>query len=155
MLMSTLSCHSVDDVVSFAIEKEEKAMEFYRQCADRAKNPGIKEFFREMVAEEQKHRDMLKDLDSLKLDEVKLKQVENLKISDYLVDVPFSEDISYQEALIVAMKKEEKALAFYSAWKNKCMSEKASKLFQVLANEEEKHKRKLERLYDEEILGWD
>jgi rubrerythrin len=53
------------------------------------------------------------------------------------------------------MKKEEKALAFYSGWKNKCMSEKASKLFQVLENEEEKHKRKLEKLYDEEILGWD
>ncbi len=153
--MTTLSCHSVDDVVGFAIEKEEKAMEFYRQCADRAKNPGIKEFFREMVAEEQKHRDMLKNLDSLKLDEVKLKQVENLKISDYLVDVPFSEDISYQEALIVAMKKEEKALAFYSGWKNKCVSEKASKLFQLLANEEEKHKRMLEKLYDEEILNWD
>jgi len=25
----------------------------------------------------------------------------------------------------------------------------------VLENEEEKHKRKLEKLYDEEILGWD
>ncbi|HYA40235.1 MAG TPA: ferritin family protein, partial [Syntrophobacteraceae bacterium] len=64
-------------------------------------------------------------------------------------------NISYQEALIIAMKKEEKALEFYSGWKNKCMNEKASKLFQVLENEEEKHKRKLEKLYDEEILTWD
>ena len=153
--MSTLSCHSVSDVVDFAIAKEEKAVEFYRQCAERAKNPGIKEFFREMVAEEEKHRDMLKNLDSLKLDEVKLKQVENLKISDYLVDVPFSDNVTYQEALIIAMKKEEKALAFYSGWKNKCISEQASRLFQLLENEEEKHKRKLEKLYDEEILSWD
>jgi rubrerythrin len=153
--MSTLSCHYVSDVVDFAIEKEEKAMEFYRKCAERAKNPGIKEFFREMVAEEQKHRDMLRDLDSLNLDNVDLKQVENLKISDYLVDVPFGDDVSYQEALIIAMKKEEKALAFYAGWKNKCVNEKASKLFQVLENEEEKHKRKLEKLYDEEILNWD
>jgi len=153
--MSTLSCHSVNDVVDFAIAKEEKAVEFYRQCADRARNPGIKEFFREMAAEEQRHRDMLKNLDVLNLDEIKLAQVENLKISDYLVDVTFTDDITYQEALIIAMKKEEKALAFYSGWKNKCMSEKASKLFQILENEEEKHKRKLEKLYDEEILGWD
>jgi len=153
--MSTLSCHSVSDVVEFAIEKEEKAMEFYRKCAERAKNPGIREFFNEMFAEEQSHRDMLRNLDSLNLDEVKLQAVENLKISDYLVDVAFSDNISYQEALILAMKKEEKALAFYSGWKNKCVSEKASKLFQLLENEEEKHKLKLERLYDEEILGWD
>src|SRR5208283_1725444 len=116
--MSTLSCHSVSDVVDFAIQKEENAMEFYGKCAERAKNPGIKEFFREMVAEEQGHRDMLRNLDSLNLDKVELKEVENLKISDYLVEVTFLDNISYQEALIIAMKKEEKALAFYSGWKN-------------------------------------
>ncbi len=153
--MSVLSCHSVNDVVDFAIQKEEKAMQFYQECADRAKNPGIKEFFREMVVEEQGHRDMLKSLDSLNLDNVKLQKVENLKISDYLVEVTFSESVSYQDALIIAMKKEEKAMAFYGGWKDKCMSEKASKLFQLLENEEEKHKRKLEKLYDEDILGWD
>ena len=107
-----------------------------------------------MVAEEQSHRDMLKNLDFLNLDKIKFQEVENLKISDYLVDVDFSDDITYQDALILAMKKEEKALAFYSGWKNKCMSEKASKLFQVLENAEEKHKRKLEQLYDDEIRGW-
>lgn len=153
--MSTLSCHSVSDVVDFAIQKEEKAIEFYRKCAERAKNPGIREFFNEMVTEEQGHRDMLRKLDSLDLDKVELQQVENLKISDYLMDVTFSDKITYQDALLLAMKKEEKALAFYSGWKNKCMSEKASKLFQMLENEEEKHKRKLEKLYEEEILGWD
>ena len=153
--MSTLSCHSVSDVVDFAIQKEENAVEFYRKCAERTKNPGLKEFFKELVTEEQSHRDMLRNLDSLNLDKIELRQVENLKISDYLVDVTFSDNMTYQEALLLAMKKEEKALAFYSAWKNKCMSEKASKLFQVLQNEEEKHKRKLEKLYDEEILGWD
>ncbi len=153
--MSTLSCQSVSDVVDFAIQKEEKAMEFYRKCAERAKNPGIKEFFKEMVAEEQNHRDMLKNLDLLNLDNIKLQKVEDLKISDYLLDIAFTENISYQDALLLAMKKEEKAHAFYSGWKDKCMSEKASKLFQVLENEEAKHKRKLENLYDEQILTWD
>ena len=153
--MTTLSCQSVSDVVDFAIEKEEKAMEFYLKCAERAKNPGIKEFFKEMFTEEQGHRDMLKNLDSLNLDNIKLAQVEDLKIADYLVEAPFTENTTYQEALLLAMKKEEKAHAFYSGWKNKCTSEKASKLFQILENEEAKHKRKLETLYDEEILAWD
>ena len=153
--MSVLSCHSVNDVVDFAIQKEEKAMQFYQECADRAKNPGIKEFFREMVVEEQGHRDMLKSLDSLNLDNVKLQKVENLKISDYPVEVTFSESVSYQDALIIAMKKEEKAMAFYGGWKDKCMSEKASKLFQLLEMKKKSTKRKLEKLYDEDILGWD
>jgi rubrerythrin len=153
--MSVLSCQYVGDVIDFAIQREEKAMQFYGECAERAQNPGIKEFFRELAAEEEGHRDLLKNLDTLNLDGVKLAKVENLKISDSLVDVSFSETGTYQDALILAMKREEKAMAFYAGWKDKCVDAKASKLFEVLANEEEKHKRKLEKLYDDDILGWD
>jgi rubrerythrin len=145
----------MDDVVSFAIEKEEKAMEFYQNCADRAKNPGIKKFFQEMVEEEKRHRDMLVALNPASLGDLKLDKVEDLRISDYLVDVKFTGDVTYQEALTIAMKREEKAHAFYSAWKTKCMHEKTAKLFELLAGEEMKHKRRIEILYDDEILTWD
>lgn len=153
--MSTVSCSSMNDVVQFAIEKEEKAMDFYQKCADRAKNPGIKKFFNEMVEEEQRHKKLLQDLDPSGLDSMKLDKVEDLRISDYLVDVRFKDDITYQEALTLAMKKEEKAHEFYSAWKDRCMAEKTAKLFEMLAQEEMKHKRKIETIYDEEILTWD
>lgn len=153
--MSTVSCTSMDDVINFAIDREIKAMEFYQQCADRAKNPGIKQFFQEMVTEEQRHRDLLKDLNPADLGEIKLPEVENLKISDYLIEVKFHEGLTYQEALTLAMKKEEKAHAFYAAWQTKCMHEKTAKVFEMLAKEELKHKRKIETIYDEEILTWD
>ncbi|NSW86309.1 MAG: ferritin family protein [Syntrophobacteraceae bacterium] len=153
--MSSVSCSSMDDVLNFAIEKEEKAMEFYRSCAERAKNSGIRKFFQEMVEEETRHRDMLKDLNPSALGDIRLEKVEDLKISDYLIDVKFREDLTYQEALTLAMKKEEKAHAFYSSWKDKCMHEKTARVFEVLAQEELKHKRKIETLYDEEILTWD
>lgn len=152
--MSTVSCSSMDDVVNFAIEKEEKAMEFYQCCAERAKNPGIKEFFQEMVEEERRHRDMLKDLDPVSLGTLTFERIEDLRISDYLVDVKFTDEITYQEALTIAMKKEEKAHAFYSAWQGKCMHEKTAKVFEMLAQEEMKHKRRIETMYDEEILTW-
>jgi rubrerythrin len=153
--MTAVSCSSVVDVVNFAIEKEEKAMDFYRQCADRARNSGIRKFFQELVQEEQRHRDLLKGLDVDKLGEIKLEKVEDLHISDYLVDVPFKEDLTYQAALTLAMKKEEKAHAFYVSWQNKCLHEKTAKLFEILAQEELRHKQKLETKYDEEILTWD
>jgi rubrerythrin len=153
--MSTVSCSSMNDVVGFAIEKEEKAMEFYGQCADRASNPGIKQFFREMMEEEQRHRDMLRNLNLDVLEGMKLDKVENLQISDYLIEVKFSPDLTYQEALTLAMKKEEKAHAFYAGWQNKCVHEKTAKLFELLAREELKHKRRIETVYDEEILAWD
>lgn len=153
--MTTVSCSSMDDVVNFAIDKEVKAMDFYQKCADRAKNTGIKQFFQEMVEEEKRHRDMLKELNPMGLEGVKLDKVEDLRISDYLLDVKFKEDITYQEALTLAMKREEKAHAFYSSWQNKCMHEKTAKIFEILAGEEMKHKRRIETLYDEEILTWD
>jgi rubrerythrin len=154
-MTTTVSCSSVDDVIKFAIEKEKMAMDFYQKCANRAKNSGIKKFFQEMVQEEQKHRDLLEDLDPDRLREIKLGKVEDLHISDYMVDVSFREDLTYQEALTLAMKKEEKSHAFYVAWQNKCMHEKTAKLFEFLAQEEMKHKQHLESIYDEEILTWD
>jgi rubrerythrin len=153
--MTTVSCSSTDDVVQFAIETEEKSMAFYQKCADRTKNSGIKKFFQDMVQEERKHRDLLKGLDSDRLGEIKLEKVEDLHISEYMVDVHFREDLTYQEALRLAMKKEEKAHAFYVSWQNKCMHEKTEKLFEILAQEEMKHKQRLEKTYDEEILTWD
>ncbi len=153
--MSSVSCSSVDDVVSFAIQKEEKAMDFYRQCAQRTKNKGLKEFFNELMKEEERHRDLLRALDPASLSGVKLQKVEDLHISDYLQDMKFSDDLTYQEALTLAMKSEEKAYAFYVAWQNRCMHEKTGKLFEMLAHEELKHKRNLEARYDDDILTWD
>jgi rubrerythrin len=153
--LTTIACSSVDTVINFAIEKEEKAMDFYRKCGERAKNQGIREFFQEMAEEENKHRELLKGLEPSALGEIKLEKIEDLRISDYLVDVSFRDDLTYQEALTLAMKKEEKAIAFYSEWKTKCVHEKTARLFEMLATEELKHKRKIENIYDEEILTWD
>jgi len=72
-----------------------------------------------------------------------------------MIEVKFHDQLTYQEALALSMKKEEKAHAFYLGWKDKCMNEKTAKLFEMLANEELKHKRKIETIYDEEILAWD
>lgn len=153
--MTTISCGTVDTVISFAIEKEEQAMSFYQHCADRTKHQSIKEFFLEMASEERRHCELLRDLDLATLSSVKLAKVEDLHISDYMIDVKFHEQLTYQEALVLSMKKEEKAHAFYLGWKDKCMHEKTAGIFGMLADEELKHKRKIEIIYDEEILAWD
>jgi len=153
--MTTMSCSTVDTVISFAIQKEEQAMSFYQHCADRARPQGIKEFFLEMASEERRHCELLRGLDLSTLSGVKLAKVEDLHISDYMIDVKFHEQLTYQEALVLSMKKEEKAHAFYLGWKDKCMHEKTAGIFEMLADEELQHKRRIETIYDEEILAWD
>ena len=154
--MTEVSCRSMQDVVAFAINREEKARDFYSVCADYAQKKGIREFFLEMAKEEERHRQLLTDVDLsaekpfTDLDEHG--NVQDLHLSDFMVDVKFSPDITYQQALAMAMKKEEKAHAFYKAWRSRCASEQSEKLFSFLAEEELRHKRRLEEIYDNEIL---
>jgi rubrerythrin len=145
----------MEDVVAFAIDREEKAREFYLNCMEKAKNRGIREFFQEMADEEAHHRDLLKQQDLSGEEAFAPSQVEDLRLSDFMVDVQFTPDINYQQALAMAMKKEEKAHAFYAAWKDRCSSENTQKIFEFLAGEELKHKRKIEEIYDSDILQWD
>lgn len=152
--MNEFECRSMKDVVDFAIKREENARDYYQQCRDKAENKGIKEFFQELAEEEEKHRTLLTELDMSESASFAPAQVENLKLSDFMVNADFTPDISYQDALTLAMKKEEKAHAFYAAWKDKCTGSKAAELFEFLAGEEMKHKRKLEDIYDEDILMW-
>ncbi|MFP4225374.1 MAG: ferritin family protein, partial [Desulfobacterales bacterium] len=61
--MTEIACRSMQDVVAFAIDREEKARDFYRQCAEKAQKKGIKEFFQEMADEEERHRSLLVEQD--------------------------------------------------------------------------------------------
>lgn len=153
--MAEIACRSMQDVVAFAIEREEKARDFYLQCVEKAQKKGIREFFQEMADEEARHRELLLEQDVSGEPAFAPSEVEDLRLSDFLVDVKFTPDINYQQALAMAMKKEEKAHAFYSAWKARCSSEQTAQLFDFLAAEELKHKRKIEEIYDTEILQWD
>jgi len=153
--MSSISCRSMNDVVEFAKDREQQAQDFYLQCIELSKHKGLKDFFREMAEEEAKHLRMLQELDLSQTEAIQSDNTEDLQLSDFLVDVHFKRDMSYQEALIMAMKKEEKAHRFYSAWSKRCSKEQTTEVFRMLAQEELKHKRKIEEIYDSDIYQQD
>jgi rubrerythrin len=45
--------------VKLAMEREQRANEFYRDCAAVVKDPGVKRLFEFLSAEEQRHHDLL------------------------------------------------------------------------------------------------
>ena len=55
----------------------------------------------------------------------------------------------YNEILLLAMKREEKALKLYNDFLAKADTDDSKKLFKVLCQEEAKHKLALETLYDD------
>jgi hypothetical protein len=81
--------------------------------------------------------------------------IDDFRLSDFMVDVAFSPEMTYQEALVMAMKTEDKVHAFYEFWQIRCGCKRISGLFAHLAAEALKHKKKLEAIYDSEILQWD
>jgi rubrerythrin len=75
-----------------------------------------------------------------------------MKISNYLVDVEPSKDLSYQEILIIAMKREEKSYALYSDLEARAADAATRKLFELLKGEELRHKATLEKEYEGRVL---
>jgi rubrerythrin len=76
----------------------------------------------------------------------------DLKIGDYLVDAELNPEMNYQEALMVAMKKEKFAFKMYTDLASVATDQNAKALLLSLAQEEAKHKLRFEVEYDEIIL---
>ena len=140
------------EIINFAIDKEIKSFNFYTSASQVAKYSGAKELFSELAQQEVGHRKMLERLDMEKIAQTKIEKVPDLKISDYMVDTEFRPDMPYADILRKAIKMEERALKLYTNMNQSNQDEKLNKLFSFLANEEAKHKLRLEKIYDDEIL---
>jgi len=135
--------------IQFALEKENEAVDFYEQCSGLTTRSGMKKAFKEMADEERKHVRMLENIKPASIQKMSIQEIPNLKISDYLVDMKFTPGMSYRDLLILAMKREEKSVALYTSLKEKGGDPNIVKLFQILAQEELKHKNRLEREFDD------
>ena len=140
------------EIIKFAIDKEIKSYNFYMNARQMTKYSGAKDMFSELSKEEVGHREMLEKLDMKKITQAKIEKVPDLKISDYIVDAEFKPDMPYAEILRMAIKMEERAFKLYNNMNKSNKDENLKKLFSLLANEEAKHKLRLEKIYDEEIL---
>jgi rubrerythrin len=144
--------NSIDDILDFAINAEQEAVNFYTSLTDQSKNPAMKKVFLDFAQEEMKHKSILlgiKENRQFNIPEVKIR---DLKIADYLMNVKSSATMTYEEALILAMQKEKKAFMLYLKLSEQVSDESMKKLFLTLAQEEAKHKLRFELEYDEYIL---
>lgn len=143
---------SVDEILDFAISNEEKAADFYRDIASKVDSQSMKDAMQEFVEEEKRHKEKLIEIKNGKqLNEVKGK-VLDLKIGDYMVAQEPTPELTYQEALVLAMKQEKAAFQLYNHLAASTDNEALRNVLLSLAQEEAKHKLKFEIEYDENIL---
>jgi len=143
---------SADEVLNFAIEREEEAAAFYRTLARTTKRAGMRELFDEFAFEEDRHKAKLLTVKQGQRLASSDRRILDLKIADYTVVDDIGPDIEYADALVMAMKKEKAAFKLYNDLAAQIDDEDLRQLFLGLAHEEAKHKLRFELEYDDFVL---
>ena len=139
-------------VINFAIEKEQEAVDFYNGLAGKVRSDSIAEELRKMAQMEERHKERLQNLDVSSGEMLDPVPVKDLRISDYMVDREPSPEMSWQDILVIAMKREQAAMDLYADMANVVTDPTVKKLFESLAAEEKTHKFYFEAIYDDDIF---
>jgi rubrerythrin len=147
--------NAIRNALRTAIQREIDAYTLYSSAAANVDDPQAKDMLNDLAAQEVGHRTKLEGLLEGKVFRVlsrrQQQQVEDLKITDYLVEVPLNDDSDLQDVLIVAGKREDASHNLYASLAQVAEDDETQKLFEFLATEELTHKRRVETLYDQII----
>ncbi len=144
---------TLQDVITFAIDKEEAAYQLYSATAKQVQSPAARKMLEDMARQELGHKRMMEAMTQEKLVQHDLTAVPDLKIGDYLQDVEVKVGMSFRDVLVFAMKSEELAYQLYTAAGALADAPEVRDALRLMANEEKKHKYQLETMYDDKILA--
>jgi rubrerythrin len=135
---------SLEDILDFAIASEQEAVEFYTKLANMTTNEQMKAIFEDFAREEIGHKAKLTSIKSSGVNLLEQINVPDLRIADYVENVEVRPNITYQEALVIAMKREKSAFKLYTKLSERAVNPDYKSLFLLLAIEESKHKFRFE-----------
>jgi len=151
--------NKINEIISFAINREKKAVKFYNNLIKNIHFSEKKKLLHEFELMEKGHIVVLeklkKQIEKTSIKNISIQKVENLHISDYIVEVPEEGEPNYQDLLIIGMKREQASYTLYTNLAERSNDADNKKMLLKLASEEAKHKLFFERLYDEDILTQD
>jgi rubrerythrin len=147
--------NSVEAVLKRAIQLEEEAMTLYSNAAQSVKDDAVRQRLEEMAAQERGHKAKLEDVLSgnvrWAIRRSKAEPVTDLRLSDHLVGGSLDPNADYQDVLLFAARREKAAHDFYKAMGEMIEDKLTQNLFEMLAQEELRHKYVLEKTYEEVV----
>lgn len=144
--------HDITAILDFAIGEEIAAAAFYMDLAQRTTRPDLRETLVGFAREEEGHRARLEAIKTGAMTLAPHQPVGSLKIADYLVDVAPDPQMSYREALAVAINKEKAAYRLYSDLAARTAESSLRNTFLALAAEEARHRLRFETEYDDLLV---
>ena len=146
---------SFEEIILHAIEQEEVEHGFYLHLASLATTADLQQMLRGHAAQEKEHVAKLQQVLARHRLPSASKVVANpdLHIANYVVPTPDDHtQLSYQDALILAIKMEQANENLYRDLASATSNEENRALFTFLMEQEIKHRNMLEREYDDNIL---
>lgn len=135
------------DIISFAVENEIDAYEFYKNASEKIKDNTLKETFKDLADEELKHKKFLEDFLVSDVDTIELNEFSDYKIAETVDKPALTIDMNFSEAIALAMKNEQEAMDMYKNLANACKNNEQKELFLGLMKMEQMHKARLEDIY--------
>jgi len=143
---------TIEKILDYAISNEEKAASLYYELADKVERPGMREAFLHFAKEEEGHKARLLKIKEGEIPAVIEEKVANLGITENLDEPKTAPNMTYQEALLFAMKAEKAAFVLYTKLAEATTDAGLQRVFRGLAQEEAKHKLRFEIEYDDHVL---
>ena len=142
----------LQDIIQFAIDKEQEASDFYLDLARRVKSDDIAAELGKMAIIEERHKKMLQDMPFAFVADGGAPPVTDMKLADYIVETPVSEDMSFQDIVNVAMHRELASMNLYASLAKIITDPTAKKVFENLASQEQAHKNYFETIWDDNVM---
>ena len=140
---------TVAEILDMAIQREEVAYDFYMDIHHKVDDAGVKDTVEFIAGEELKHKAFLVSYKEGKYgaDSLRLADVVEYKLAEYLEEPEISQTSSIEEVYLVAAHREGRSHQFYLELANMHDDSELKTMLQKMANEELKHKEKMEYLY--------
>jgi rubrerythrin len=139
--------NTLEEALDFAISREVQAYDFYMKWAALVQKPEMVKVLKDLAVEEQQHKIRL---EAAKAGEVDIgeEEVGDLGLSDFVEDIEPRPDMSYNDLLVVAMKKENRSYRLYMDIALTVQKLQLRDIFLKLAQEEAEHRLRFEIEYD-------
>ncbi|HUJ89068.1 MAG TPA: ferritin family protein [Syntrophorhabdales bacterium] len=139
----------LEAIIDLAIDKEEQSYGFYIGLQSRVKDQGTRETLGFLAGEEVKHKEFLARYrkGDLGPDTLRLSHVVDYSIAEHLEPPDLKETLEEKDAYLLAAHRELRAFNFYRALAAIHPEGVTRQMLDRMANEELKHKEKVEYLY--------
>jgi rubrerythrin len=136
-------------LIDTAIKREVDAYAFYMDIHGKVKDPAARETIQWIAGEEQKHKAFLMKYrkGDFGASGLKLSDVVYYKIAEHQNEPEVKADMNSSEIYLVASHRELRSHQFYTALANQHAAGEGREMLLKMANEELKHKEKMEYLY--------